>query len=274
MLLSTDAHGTRSRARDLADDVALRRRSPGRQGPAPTEKWRPSARKPPAALVVGLPAVAGRAARRRPRPGRIAERLETRHSRDPLTATPEITSSSSTWTGVLIDARRPFTTHLTPPGPGRTGSTARVLAIIHGRRTVGSRRSLTWTRRQAESGPDREAIAERARAERRDRTGLRALPLPDRGRVAVATSARLETALTNLRVLGLEHPEFCFQRDVESGKPPRTPARCRAAGRRAGRMRRGRGPPAGIKAGKAARHLRGRIDHHPRRLTWAGKPTG
>ena len=71
----------------------------------------------------------------------------------------------------------------------------------------------------------------------------------------MATSARRDTALTNLRVLGLEHPAILVTgQDVESGKPSPDPylLAARQMGIDPARCVVVEDAPAGIKAGKSA----------------------
>jgi len=107
----------------------------------------------------------------------------------------------------------------------------------------------------AEADRIEKTIADRARPEHAVQPTCDLYRSLDPDRRAVATSARRETALANLRVLGLEHPEVLVTgQDVESGKPSpdpyllaaerigADPARCVVI----------EDAPAGIQAGKAA----------------------
>lgn len=131
-----------------------------------------------------------------------------------------------------------------------------VLAVIHGRRTVEVAEHF-GVDQDIEAQADRieKAIADRASAGDAIGPACELYRSLDANRVAVATSARLDTALTNLRVLGLEHPRVLVTgQDVESGKPSPDPYLLAAE-------RLGVDPaecvviedaPAGIRAGKAA----------------------
>ena len=131
-----------------------------------------------------------------------------------------------------------------------------VLGIVHGRRTIEVVRQFGF-----DDDPEGEAdrlersIAERATIENAIRPTCDLYRSLDPERVAVATSARKETALSNLRVLGLDHPKVLINgQDVESGKPAPDPylmaakrieahpATCVVI----------EDAPAGIEAGKAA----------------------
>lgn len=131
-----------------------------------------------------------------------------------------------------------------------------VLAIVHGRRTV-EVTAIFGFEDDAEAEADRieRVIADRARPSNGIGPTCDLYRSLDPERVAVATSARRDTALTNLGVLGLEHPEVLVTgQDVESGKPSPDPYLLAAE-------RLGASPaecvviedaPAGVQAGKSA----------------------
>jgi len=131
-----------------------------------------------------------------------------------------------------------------------------VLAIIHGRRTVEVAAHFGVDDDvEAEADLIEKAIADRASASDAISATCDLYRSLDPGRFAVATSARRDTALTNLRVLGLEQPEVLVTgQDVENGKPSPDPYLLAA-------KQLGVDPsecvvvedaPAGIKAGKTA----------------------
>lgn len=131
-----------------------------------------------------------------------------------------------------------------------------VLAIVHGRRTVEVVTEFGFTEDvEAEADRLERLIAERAKPEHAIEETCELYRSLDLNRVGVATSARRETALGNLHVLGLEHPKVLVTgQDVESGKPAPDPYLLAA-----GRL--GADPdecvviedaPAGIRAGKSA----------------------
>lgn len=131
-----------------------------------------------------------------------------------------------------------------------------VLEIVHGRRTI-----EVVTRFGFEDDPDAEAdrlerrIAERATREHAIEASCDLYRALDPERLAVATSARKATTLSNLEVLGLEHPAVLVNgQDVADGKPAPDPYLLAA-------KRMGVEPvecvviedaPAGIEAGKSA----------------------
>ena len=99
------------------------------------------------------------------------------------------------------------------------------MAVVHGRRTIEVVLEFGFS-----GDPEGEAdrlerlIAERAVADNAIEPACDLYRLLDPERVAVATSARRETALSNLRVLGLDHPKVLVTgQDVESGKPSPDP---------------------------------------------------
>lgn len=131
-----------------------------------------------------------------------------------------------------------------------------VLAIIHGRRTVEVARAFGLDE-------DVESVADQIERAIADRASIDDAIVPacdlyralDPAGVAVATSARRETALTNLRVLGLPRPAVLVTgQDVEAGKPAPDPYRVAAEriGRAPGDCAVIEDAPAGIQAGKAA----------------------
>jgi len=131
-----------------------------------------------------------------------------------------------------------------------------VLAVVHGRRTVEVAAHFE-VGGDVESQADRieKAIADRASAKNGIPQTCELFRSLDPRRMAVATSARRDTAMTNLRVLGLDTPEVLVTgQDVESGKPSPDPYLLAAERLEAN-------PdecvvledaPAGIKAGKSA----------------------
>lgn len=131
-----------------------------------------------------------------------------------------------------------------------------VLAIAHGRRTLEVVLELGFDDDPVAEAIRLEAsITERATIDNAIRPSCDLYRSLDPSRVAIATSAMRETALSNLRVLDLEHPQVLVtSQDVEHGKPAPDPYRLAAE-------RIGASPdkcvviedaPAGIQAGKAA----------------------
>jgi sugar-phosphatase len=169
---------------------------------------------------------------------------------------PEITTVLFDMDGVLIDTSVAVTDAYTDWARAKDLEPEEVLAIVHGRRTI-EVAAIFGFGDEAESEADRieKAIADRASRENGIEPTCDLYRSLDPKRVAVATSARRATALTNLRVLGLEHPEVLVTgQDVESGKPSPDPYLLAAE-------RIGADPtrcvvvedaPAGIQAGKAA----------------------
>lgn len=100
-----------------------------------------------------------------------------------------------------------------------------VLGVVHGRRTVEVVKEFGFG-----DDPETEAdrlellIAEKATIAHAIEPGCNLYRRLDPGRVAVATSARRATALSNLRVLELDEPAVLVTgQDVEHGKPAPDP---------------------------------------------------
>jgi sugar-phosphatase len=131
-----------------------------------------------------------------------------------------------------------------------------VLEIVHGRRTVEVAAHFGLDEDvEGEADLIEKAIADRASPADAIEPTCELYKSLDRARVAVATSARRDTALTNLRVLGLEHPAILVTgQDVESGKPSPDPylLAARQMGIDPARCVVVEDAPAGIKAGKSA----------------------
>jgi sugar-phosphatase len=158
--------------------------------------------------------------------------------------------------GVLIDSSIAVEKAYSDWAKANELDPAEVLEIVHGRRTIEVVVHFGF-----EDDPETEAdrlersIAERATIAHAIVPSCELYRSLDPAWVAVATSARRDTALSNLRVLGLEKPRVLVNgQDVESGKPSPEPYLLAAS-------RVGVHPeecvviedaPAGIKAGKAA----------------------
>jgi sugar-phosphatase len=158
--------------------------------------------------------------------------------------------------GVLIDTSAAVKDAYTDWAEANGLDPDEVLAIVHGRRTV-EVAAIFGFERDVEEEADRieKAIADRARLENGIEPTCDLYRSLDPRRVAVATSARRDTALTNLRVLGLGHPEVLITgQDVESGKPSPDPYLLAAERIRVDPVRCVvvEDAPAGIQAGKAA----------------------
>lgn len=131
-----------------------------------------------------------------------------------------------------------------------------VLEIVHGRRTIEVVREFGFNDDpEAEADRLERLIAERATIENAIKPSCDLYRSLDPGRIAVATSARRDTALSNLSVLELVHPKVLVNgEDVESGKPAPDPYLL-AAERIYARPKDCvviEDSPAGIAAGKAA----------------------
>lgn len=158
--------------------------------------------------------------------------------------------------GVLIDTRRAVHGVYTEWANRNGLDPAEVLSIIHGRRTVEVAAHFGLDD-DVESEADRieNAIAERAAPGDAIAPTVELYRSLAPGRFAVATSARRDTASTNLRVLELEAPRVLVTgQDVESGKPAPDPYLL--AAERLGADTSAcvviEDAPAGIDAGKAA----------------------
>jgi sugar-phosphatase len=158
--------------------------------------------------------------------------------------------------GVLIDTRRAVHDAYTEWAVANGIDPDDVLAIIHGRRTVEVAAHFGIDEDvEAEADRIEKAIADRASSSDAIVPTCEVYRSLDPDRFAVATSARRDTAATNLRVLGLDPPRVLVTgQDVESGKPAPDPYLLAAE-------RLGADPaecvvvedaPAGIQAGKAA----------------------
>ncbi|MDQ5894156.1 MAG: mannitol-/sugar-/sorbitol-6-phosphatase [Actinomycetota bacterium] len=131
-----------------------------------------------------------------------------------------------------------------------------VLSIVHGRRTIEVVIEFGFSD-DAETEADRleRSIAERATIENAIEATCELYRALDPARVGVATSARRETALSNLEVLGLERPRVLVNgQDVEAGKPSPDPylLAAKLIGARPEECVVIEDAPAGILAGKAA----------------------
>lgn len=131
-----------------------------------------------------------------------------------------------------------------------------VLEIVHGRRTIEVVEKFGF-----DEDPEGEAdrlerlIAGKATIEDAIRPTCDLFRSLDSARMAVATSARRDTALSNLRVLGLERPGVLVTgQDVKLGKPAPDPYLLAAEqlGVHAGECVVIEDAPAGIQAGLAA----------------------
>ena len=131
-----------------------------------------------------------------------------------------------------------------------------VLEIVHGRRTIEVVQHFGF-----DEDPEGEAdrlerlIAEKATTEHAIRPTCDLFRSLDSARLAVATSARRATALSNLRVLGLERPTVLVTgQDVRLGKPAPDPYLLAAGklGVHPGECVVIEDAPAGIQAGLAA----------------------
>ena len=158
--------------------------------------------------------------------------------------------------GVLIDTRVAVHGAYTDWADRNGLDPAEVLAIIHGRRTVEVAAHFGIDGDvEAEADGIERAIAAKATADHAIVPACDLYRSLDPDRVAVATSARRDTAATNLRVLGLDPPRVLVTgQDVASGKPAPDPYLLAAE-------RIGADPsecvviedaPAGVRAGKAA----------------------
>lgn len=169
---------------------------------------------------------------------------------------PEVTTVLFDMDGVLIDSsvavEQAFGAWADHNGFDRQA----VLEIIHGRRTIEVVTAFGF-----DDDPECEAdrlelsIAERATIDHAIVPSCELYAALDPGRRAVATSARRATALSNLKVLGLDHPQVLVNgQDVKSGKPAPDPYLLAAEriGARADECVVIEDAPAGIEAGLAA----------------------
>lgn len=184
-----------------------------------------------------------------------------------MTLPPEITTVLFDMDGVLIDSSAAVRAGYSQWAEANGFDPDEVMSIVHGRRTVEVVREFGF-----DGDPDGEAdrlersIAERATIDHGIEASCEVFQLLDPARIAVATSARRETALSNLRVLMLREPRVLVTgQDVESGKPAPDPYLLAAD-------RLGANPdecvviedsPAGINAGHAAgMHVIGLLTTH------------
>jgi sugar-phosphatase len=174
----------------------------------------------------------------------------------PVRLPPEITTVLFDMDGVLIDTGAAVRDAYTDWAKANGLDPEDVLSIVHGRRTVEVARHFGLDDElEAEADRIEKAIADRASVENAIVPTCELYRSLDPGRFAVATSARRDTAATNLRVLGLDQPRVLVTgQDVKDGKPSPDPYLLAAE-------RLGADPaecvvvedaPAGIRAGKSA----------------------
>lgn len=177
--------------------------------------------------------------------------------------------------GVLIDSSVAVEQAYTDWAKGNGFDVAAVLEVVHGRRTVEVVKKFGF-----DDDPEVEAdrlerlIAERATIEHAIQPSCDLYRQLDPERRAVATSARRATVLSNLEVLGLDHPKVLVTgQDVANGKPSPDPYLLAAdrIGSRPEECVVIEDAPAGIEAGKSAGAfvVALRTTHEPEELTAA-----
>ena len=174
----------------------------------------------------------------------------------PVALPPSVSTVLFDMDGVLIDSSIAVEEAYTAWAVENGFDPDEVLEIVHGRRTIEVVVKFGF-KEDPEAEADRleRSIAERATIENAIEPTCELYRSLDPGRIAVATSARRDTALSNLRVLGLEAPRVLVNgQDVESGKP--SPEPYLLAAERIGARPEDcvviEDSTAGIKAGKAA----------------------
>jgi sugar-phosphatase len=169
---------------------------------------------------------------------------------------PSVTTVLFDMDGVLIDSSIAVVEGYSAWAEENDLDPGEVLEIVHGRRTIEVVVEFGFSDDvEAEADRLERSIAERATIGNAIKPACELYRSLDPARVAVATSARRETALSNLEVLGLERPKVLVNgQDVESGKPSPDPylLAAKLIGARPEECVVIEDAPAGIKAGKAA----------------------